>query len=138
MNTKQSLTMEFKLVDQHDDIIIAEFPNQLKLDLDTAINIVSHRISFTNNKKHYIVADVSNIISMTTDAKRYLQKPEFGLKNIMGAALIASNPLAALIANIFIKTRCDFESRFFSKKDDAINWILNQKESNLKLIQEVK
>jgi hypothetical protein len=45
------------------------------------------------------------------------------LKNILGAAFIASNPVAALIANIFVKTPKDFIARFFSNRKEALDWI---------------
>lgn len=117
----------FSVVEGHQDIIMAEFIQGVKLDLNTAIEIVNDRISFTNNKMHYLVANVSNVLSITSEAKKYLQQPEGGLKNILGAALIAPNPLSALIANIFIKTPSSFQSRFFSNAEDALNWIFDQK-----------
>ena len=124
---KKSPIAKFQLVESHDDIIIAELPANLILDLETAVEIVAQRLAFTNNKAHYLVANVSNVQSITSEAKKYLQEPEHGLKNILGAALIASNPLSALIANIFIKTPTVFQSRFFSKMDEAVNWICAQK-----------
>jgi hypothetical protein len=69
------------------------------------------------------------VLSITKEAKKYLQNSEGGLKNILGAALIASNPLSALIANIFIKTPSKFQSRFFSNMDEALNWMCSKKEN---------
>lgn len=109
------------------DIVMASFARGTRLDLEMARQIVAQRLHLTNNKKHYLVADASNVRSITADAKNFLQKPETGLKNISGAALIASNPLSALIANIFIKTPADFITRFFFNERDALNWIRIQK-----------
>ena len=44
--------------------------------------------------------------------------------NILGAAFIATNPVSALFANIFIKTQKDFQAKFFSNKEDAFDWII--------------
>jgi hypothetical protein len=129
MDITHSSKAKFKLAGGHNDIIIAEFPANVVLDLDTAVDIVTDRLSFTENKKHYLIANVSNVLSITKEAKKYLQNSEGGLKNILGAALIASNPLSALIANIFIKTPSKFQSRFFSNMDEALNWMCAQKEN---------
>jgi hypothetical protein len=109
------------------DIILASFARGTRLDLEMARQIVAQRLHVTNNKKHYLVANASNVLSITAEAKKFLQKPDNGLLNISGAALIASNPLSALIANIFIKTPADFITRFFSNERDALNWIRIQK-----------
>jgi hypothetical protein len=109
------------------DILLASFARGTRLDLDMARLIVAQRLHLTNNKKHYLVADASNVQSITAEAKCFLQKPENGLKNISGAALIASNPLSALIANIFVKTPADFITQFFSNEREALNWIRIQK-----------
>jgi hypothetical protein len=86
------------------DVIFVEFCSNFRVDLAAAKQIVAKRLNFAGNNKHYLVLDMSNVRSVTADAKKYLQEPDAGLKNILGAALIASNPVSALIANIFIKT----------------------------------
>jgi hypothetical protein len=115
----------FELIEP--DIVLASFTHGTRVDLEMAQQIVAERLLVTNNKKHYLVADASNVLSITAEAKNFLQRPEIGLKNISGAALIASNPLAALIANIFVKTPADFITQFFSNERDALSWIRIQK-----------
>lgn len=105
------------------DIVYAEFRPSLKVDLSMAMEIVSSRLKFTHNKKHFLVTDMSNVREITPEAKEFMQKPDGGLRNILGAAFIASNPVSILIANIFIKTPKEFHARFFSSKQDAIDWI---------------
>lgn len=112
-----------------DDVIFAECKH-LKVDLSAAMQIVADRLDFTNHKKHYLVFDMSRVQNVTAEAKKFLQHPEGGLKNILGAALIASNPVAALIANVFVKTPKDFQARFFSNKKEAFDWILSRKQKS--------
>ena len=121
MKTEKYSHTIFSTADQ--DVIFAEFREHLKIDLLTAKEIVANRLAFTDNKKHYLVMDVSKVRTVTIEAKKFLQMSEGGLKNILGAALIASNPVAALIANVFIKTPKDFHARFFCSKKDALEWI---------------
>src|SRR5688500_18002884 len=101
------------------DIVFAEFPNNLKVDLVKAKEIVANRLGLMQDRKHFLVIDISNVREVTQDAKEFMQRGGMGLKNILGAAFIATNPVSALIANIFIKTPKDFEARFFSNKEEA-------------------
>jgi hypothetical protein len=105
------------------DIVFAEYETDLKVNLDIAKAIVTYRLEFTKNKQHYLVVDISNVKEVTAEAKEYMQHPEGGLKNILGAAFIANNPVAELLANIYVKTPMDFEARFFRKKEEAVSWI---------------
>lgn len=104
-------------------LVFAEYANNLKVDLEMAKEMVAHRMEFTESKPHYVVIDISNIKEVTSEAKEYMQSPEGGLKNILGAAFIANNPVAELIANIYVKTPVDFEARFFRHREEAVNWI---------------
>lgn len=113
------------------DIIFVEFSTNLQVDLKAAREIVAKRLSFAGSKKHYLVLDMSNVRAVTAEAKKFLQAPEGGLKNILGAALIASNPVSALIANIFVKTPKEFDAKFFYSKNDALEWVYKQRQRSL-------
>lgn len=126
MKTEMPITL-FSATDS--DVIIAEC-RHMKVDLSMAMQMVADRLNFTNHKKHYLVFDMSRVQNVSREAKKFLQHPEGGLKNILGAALIASNPVAALIANVFVKTPKDFQARFFSNKKEAIDWILARKQKS--------
>jgi hypothetical protein len=110
-------------IDQDSKVIFAEYANNLKVDLAIAKTIVANRLAFTENKPHYVVIDISNVKEVTAEAKEYMQHREGGLKNILGAAFIANNPVSELLANIYVKTPVDFEARFFRKKEEAVSWI---------------
>ena len=109
------------------DVVFAEYPANLKVDLETAMEIVRDRLQFTENKQHYLISDTTNVREITVEAKEFLQRPDGGLKNILGAAFIGSNPVAALIANIFIKTPKTFQARFFTSREAAQAWVEEQK-----------
>jgi hypothetical protein len=104
-------------------LFFAEYEENLKVDLAIAKEMVAYRTEFTENIPHYVVLDISNVKQVTAGAKAYMQHPEYGLKNILGAAFVANNRVAALIANIFIKTPKDFEAKFFHSKEEAVRWI---------------
>jgi hypothetical protein len=126
MTEKDSLPVYY--TENNSDIVFAEFTRNLKVDLVKAKEIVSGRLDLMQNKKHFIVIDISNVREVTPEAKEFMQQREMGMKNILGAAFIATNPVSALIANIFIKTPKDFEARFFSNKEEAFDWIFECRE----------
>jgi len=105
------------------DVIILEFRNNLIVDLEVAKEIVENRLSFTQNKKHFVIIDFSNVKEVSLEAKEFMKSPDGGLKNILGAAFIASNPVSKMIANIFLKTPKDFQTQFFLSKEEASDWI---------------
>jgi hypothetical protein len=113
------------------DVIFGEFKDNLSVDLPIAKEIVADRLDFTENKKHYLIMDLSNVKQVSPHAKRYLKNPDAGIKNILGAALIASNPVSALIANIFVKMPKAFETKFFSNIDGALSWITEIRKKNI-------
>ena len=115
-------------IEQSSDVVFVEFLNNLKVDIAVAKELVADRIRFTKNEKHYFIIDVSNVREITTEAKEFLQHPNMGLKNILGAAFIATNPVAILFANIFIKTQKDFDAKLFSNKEDAFEWLVEYRQ----------
>jgi hypothetical protein len=116
--------------EMNSDIIYAEFPKNLIIDLTIAKEIVANRFDLAKDKCHYIIIDISNVKKISGEAKEYLQRPDAGLKNILGAAFVATNPVSTMIANIFIKTPKDFQAKFFSSKDAAFQWIQGVRAKN--------
>ncbi len=123
MNNEKHPLVDF-YSEMNSDILYAEFPNNLKIDLAAAREIVANRFDFAKDKPYYVIVDISHVRKVSREAKEYLQRPDTGLKNILGAAFIATNPVSALIANIFIKTPKDFQAKFFSTKEAAFEWII--------------
>lgn len=130
MTTKKFPGLIISMPEKECNIVFVEFDAKLKVDLEVARDIVNYRLEFTQNNKHYLIADMSNVREITAEAKEFLQSKDGGLKNILGAALIASNPVSALIANIFIKSQKNFQAKFFSNKKDASAWIIEHSKSN--------
>lgn len=120
-------TLSKMSTDGDDDIVFIDYNKNLEVSLVLAQEMVDNRLEFTNNKPHYVIIDATGIKSMSLDAKNYLLDPDYGTKNILGSAIIANNPVSAMIANIFTKGAKNFPSRFFSKKADAIKWIKDLK-----------
>jgi len=131
MDTIVTSLMTFSLADIDQDILFAQLNQFTRIDLGIANEIVCARLTVTNQKHHYLVADVSNARLLTAEAMDFMQSPEGGMKNLLGAAFIASNPVSALIANIFIKKQKEFPARFFSSRAAALAWIRECRQKHL-------
>lgn len=129
MKFKKYRLVSFR-TEESEDIVFTEYNEMLKVDLPMAEELVACRLDFTENKKNFLILNVSNAKGVTHDAKIYMQDPDTGMKNILGAAFLASNPVSALLANIFIKTPKSFPAKFFAKKQDALDWIKELKNKN--------
>lgn len=123
---KRTPFVKFSILDIYNDIVLGELNGSGYVDRPTAIEIVSNRIDFTQNRNHYLILELSGIKEVSHEAKEYLQAEE-GLKNILGAAFVANDPISILIANVFIKVPKNFEARIFTNKSDALIWLLELK-----------
>jgi hypothetical protein len=132
MVTKRYRFVTFSFIDES-DIIFNEYSKDLAVDLETAKELVANRLEFAGNSKHYMIMEMSNIKKISHDAKLFMQDAEGGLKNILGAAFVVSNPVSELVSNIFIKTPKNFPAKLFQKKEDALNWIKQLKLKNISL-----
>ena len=113
------------------DIVFIEYHTNLNLDIVSAKELVASRLDFTLNKPHYLIVDVSNIKYFSPEVKTYMQHPEGGAKNVLGGAFIASNLIATLLANVFIRKIKDVPVKFFPGKKDALLWIHELKQIHL-------
>ncbi|HSH67451.1 MAG TPA: hypothetical protein VLB84_17030 [Bacteroidia bacterium] len=129
MNVKTYPLVTYSI--ESDDIVISTIKNVVDLDILAAKELVACRLDYMKDKRHYVLIDISNVKHYTTEAKQYMQNPETGLKNILGAAFIASDPISTLIANIFIKTKIHFPAKFFFKKADALKWLRELKNNSI-------
>lgn len=124
--TQNNHPLVFYTKEENSEIIFAQFPNAVVVDLVLAKELVAIRLSMMKDKKHYLVIDLSNVRKVSAEAKEFLQRPDKGLKNILGAAFIATNPVSAMIANVFVKTPKDFQARSFTTKAEAFRWMHEQ------------
>lgn len=138
MNVLDIIKMDIKayrfvtcLIEPEDDVLFFNCQQNLEIDLPLAKELVMNRIEFTNNKKHYMIQQISNIAEINYDALQYLKDMAGGLQNLKGVAYLASNTAAYAIAEVFTQHQKKIPSKIFSKEKDAINWIKNLKEYHL-------
>ncbi len=112
------------------NIVYCEYNPKLKIDLDIARELTLNYHDFTAHKPIYLITDFSCIERVTQEAKGYWQSTESGITNLLGVAFIASNPVSALLANIFVKSPRVVPLKYFSDKKTALAWIKQLRENN--------
>lgn len=112
----------------NDNILFFNCQENLNIDLALAKELVTNRLSFTNNEKHYLIQQISNIFDIDYEAIQYLKDTEQGLKNILGAAYITSGPISKQLAEVFIKQKKKFPAKMFDSEREAVTWINELKE----------
>lgn len=125
---------EYKFVSfwkEEDDIIAFKYSPDLYMDIEVAKDIVASRLEYSNDKPMYSVIDLSNLKSVTKEAREYMSQPENGLKGILAGAFISNKPLTTVVINFFLViNKPAVPAKFFTNKEDALNWILKIREEH--------
>lgn len=107
-----------------DGILFCSYKRLLTIDLDIAKMIVKDRLDFTEGKSYPIVIDFSNLKSANKEARDYMNDPEGGLKGLLAGAFVSNNVVATLFINLYLKiNKPTVPARFFTSKEEALNWI---------------
>ena len=112
-----------------DGLLINElkFPIHVTEDVMKELIILRHKIS--NDDNQYWCMDCTNILSVNKAARDYAS--EYGQDYIYANAAVINSHLTKAIFNAFFilkKPRIPF--LFFTKKENAISWLLEMKEKN--------
>ncbi len=114
--------------DDDDDIVLWDYSYHLEIDLALAKELVSNRIEYCHGKSIYALIDATNVKSSTKEARDYMNSSEGGLKGILAGAFLSNNVVTTLAVNLFLKIRPPaVPAKFFTNKEDALNWLKNVK-----------
>jgi hypothetical protein len=106
------------------EIIFATYVPKLEIDLAIAKELVENRMSFSENKEHYVLIDFTHVKSVTKEARDFMNAPEGGLRGVLGGAFLSNNVVATLFINLYLKvSHPSIPSKFFTDKTEAINWL---------------
>lgn len=113
-----------------DDILYSNYQKNIIIDLDIAKKIIEDRVKFTKGKNYPILIDFTNLHSVTKEAREYMNSPEGGLKGLLGGAFLSNSLVTTLFVNLYLKiNQPTIPAKFFTKKEDAINWLKSLKMS---------
>jgi len=115
---------EWGAVEYVDGICYGTFHN-VKLTLEGAKEIVSVRIDASKSTQSVLIADVTNLASVTKDARNYFSSEE-GSRLLNASAIVVGSEFTSTMANFFIKVNFKkplIPIKMFSKIEDAEKWI---------------
>ena len=106
-----------------DGIVIAVCGN-LELTRDIAEVIVRTRVAFTEGEGYPVLVDITQIASVSKEARLYLSRDE-AVHGISAGALLVNSAFSTFIGNFFLKIAFSnpFPTQLFHNKATAIKWL---------------
>ena len=109
-----------------DGILFCSYKEQITIDLDTAKKIVKDRIEFTKGVSYPILIDFTNLKSVTKDARDFMNEPTGGLSGLVKGAFLSNSVVTTVFINLYLKiNKPTIPTRFFTNKQEALNWLKN-------------
>ena len=111
-----------------DGILFAVY-GDLDITLEIAEEAVESRHVFTKGKSYPLVADISQVASITKEARLYFSS-DVAVKGITAGALLVNSAFSTFIGNFFLSVTDPnpFPSRLFRDRASAIKWLQKFKE----------
>jgi hypothetical protein len=114
--------------EQDDDILFWDYCPQTEIDIEIAKELVKNRLEYSKGKLLYSIADVTNLKSVTKEAREYMSNPDGGLKGILGGAFLSNSVVTNVVVNLYLKiNKPAVPAKFFIKREDAISWLKDLK-----------
>jgi hypothetical protein len=121
MNTVRN---EFVTIWVEDGILFSQYEKNLVIDVSIAKKIVDERLAFSKGESFPILIDFTNLKSVTKEARDYMNQPDGGLKGLTCGAFVGNNAVAVLFVNLYLKiNKPIIPSKFFTRKDEALEWL---------------
>jgi hypothetical protein len=98
-------------------------PHIKKVTLDIARQMVKDRLKLSAGKTYPLFANLSNMVDVDKDARKYFSEGD-ALKHMSVGAILVSNPAAKYLANIFLRfDKPPLPAKCFTQKQQAFNWL---------------
>jgi hypothetical protein len=106
------------------DIIFFKYKPSIEIDIQTAKELVTSRLDYTEGRPVYTLIDFTNVKSVTKEARDYMNSANGGLNGILGGAFLSNSVVATLFVNLYIKvSNPSIPAKFFTNSGDAISWL---------------
>ena len=129
---------EYKYVSfwrEDNDIIGFKYAPGLEMDTGVAEEIVSSRLEYCKGKSMYCLIELSNLKSVTKEAREFMSDPEKGLKAILAGGFISNKAVSTMVINFFLMiNKPSVPAKFFTDKDDALSWLKKIKKEKEHLV----
>lgn len=110
-------------------VLINELKKPVHITLEIMIGLIELRHQISNNKHQYWSMDGTKVLSVNKEARDYAAK--YGQDFIYANAAIINSHLTKAIFNAFmILKKPEIPFLFFTKKEKAIEWLMEIKAKN--------
>ena len=112
-----------------DDILYSEYKVSFNMNIENSKIIYELRRQISNGKDQYFCYDISNLKSMTKEARDYGEI--HGQDNLAASSIIVNSHIALFLYNTFIKIKkVNIPVKAFINKKDAVKWLKEIKKTN--------
>lgn len=110
-------------------LLISSFVNNTTLDLEKIKKVIELRESISDGKQQCWLYDISNLKYVNKEVRDYADKN--GQNDLYCIAVLVSSHLEKFMFNSYLKlNKPNIPFLFFTKKENAISWLLEMKEKN--------
>jgi hypothetical protein len=121
-NVKASFKCPYVIMWMENNLICAQYANDLDMTLDVAKSCVDARLTFSQGKSYPLLVDMRGIKSVTPEARKYMAS--IGAILVKAGALITGSPLNRTIGNIFLAIdRPPVPLKLFTDEQKARQWL---------------
>lgn len=111
------------------DILFSTFKKGTELNLDAIKQTIELRERISGGQKQYWLFDISNLKTVSKEARNYATK--HGEDFIFANAVLVDSYIAKFIYSSYLKlNKPNFPFLCYTKKEKAIDWLLEMKEKN--------
>jgi hypothetical protein len=111
------------------DILFSKFQKDTELNLDSIKQAIEMREKISGEQKQYWLYDITNLKTVTKEARDYAAK--YGEDFICANAVLVNSYITKFMFNSYLKlNKPDFPFLFFTKKEKAIEWLMEIKAKN--------
>lgn len=112
-----------------DGILFSEYKNPFYMNVENSKTIYELRNKISAGKDQYFCYDISNLKSMTKEARDYGEI--HGQHNLAASSIIVNSHIALFLYNTFLKIKkVKIPVKAFKNKEDAVKWLKELKNSN--------
>lgn len=110
-------------------ILIAEYPKNAQIDLDTAKQLVAQRLELQQGKTYPAMVHLNGVTSQSKAVRAYMAKE--GIKGISRGAFIVKNLYEKVFISFFLLVDAPkVPSRVFQNEAEALKWLQSEIENN--------
>jgi hypothetical protein len=112
-----------------DGILMSEFQSEIQYDIAAVKTTIQKRIEISAGKNQYWLYDITNMKSVTTEARQYACN--HGHTMLYACAAVVDSYLTKFIYTTYKKfCKPDFPVAFFTSKEKALLWLSEIKAKN--------